>query len=130
MATTSGLLALDVHQTIVAGGVPIDGVALGDPTDASTWKVTPPEQQAAAQAIIDTYAKTQPERDTAAQAKARESALATEIGEIALGAVIVALTEAGVKVPPVEELKQKLAAKSADPGSVAVIDVGPIGGVR
>jgi hypothetical protein len=44
-----------LHEAIVAAGVAIEGVSLGDLSNKATWKVSPPSLQSAAQPTIDAF---------------------------------------------------------------------------
>jgi len=44
-----------VKQAILAAGVPITDVSIGDEQDRATWKVLPASLQAQAQPVIDAY---------------------------------------------------------------------------
>jgi hypothetical protein len=49
------ILIVRLHEAIVAAGVPIVGVSVGDEGVRATWKVQPAVLQAQAQPIIDAF---------------------------------------------------------------------------
>lgn len=48
-------LAYALRRTIIAAGVAIQEVEIGDPANKATWRVQPANLQAAAQATIDAF---------------------------------------------------------------------------
>jgi len=49
------MTASRVHAYLVANGVPVVGVAIGTPTDRSTWTVQPASLQAEAQPLLEAF---------------------------------------------------------------------------
>lgn len=77
-------LAARLKETIQAGGVAVDEVIIGRPTDRSTWRVDPSSLQAAAQSIINAFddseaAQAAWEEDKQPQRKAIRQAAAAAI---------------------------------------------------
>lgn len=61
----SAQVGLYLHRALIAAGVPVVGVSIGDAANKATWTVQPADLQDEAQPIIDAFNASNPAHETA-----------------------------------------------------------------